>query len=105
MMSKLSDSEIEQWVLTELGLSEAIQSREICVLCDNGVVTLKGTVNRFDNKLAASHAARIAEGVVGVVNKIRVMPPGALISWRAVSRRRAVRGRPGLFAKVESIPH
>jgi hypothetical protein len=70
-MSSLSDSEIEQWVLKEIGLT-ARGSREICVLSHNGVVTLKGTVKSRDHKLAVSRTAQIANGVVRVIDDIKV---------------------------------
>ena len=71
-MSTLSDSEIEQRVLRELIMNDAITSREICVVCRHSVVTLKGTVHSFQNKSAATQATKAVNGVVGVVNEIRV---------------------------------
>ena len=97
-MRKLRDSEIEQWVLRELGLSNAIHSREICVLARDGVVTLRGTVAGFSNKMAASHAARVALGVVSVVNRMRVKPEPVMA--RSVTVPLAARPIPGLFAEV-----
>src|SRR5687767_1696971 len=72
IMSTLSDSEIEQRVLRELIMNDAITSREICVVCRHSVVTLRGTVHSFENKSAATQATKIVNGVVGVVNQIRV---------------------------------
>src|SRR5687768_11185690 len=71
-MSNLSDSEIEQRVLRELSLNDGIASREICVVCRHSVVTLRGTVHSFENKSAATEATKTVNGVVGVVNQIRV---------------------------------
>ena len=70
-MSKLSDSEIEQWVLREIG-STLNGSREICVFSHNGVVTLRGTVNSSAQKLAVSRAAQISNGVVCVIDDMKV---------------------------------
>ena len=70
-MSNLPDSEIEQWVLKEIGLA-AKGSREICVFSFNGVVTLQGTVKSRDQQLAVSRAAQIANGVVCVIDDIKV---------------------------------
>jgi hypothetical protein len=70
-MSKLPDSEIEQWVLREIGLT-ARESREICVYSHNGVVTLQGTVKSFDQKMALNRAAQIAKGVICVIDDVRV---------------------------------
>jgi len=71
-MSKLSDSEIEQRVLRELIMNDAIASREICVVSRYSVVTIRGTVHSFKNKSAATQATKTVNGVVGVVNEIRV---------------------------------
>jgi hypothetical protein len=70
-MSTLPDSVIEQWVLRELGLT-ARESREICVYSHNGVVTLQGTVKSFDHKLAVNRAAQMANGVICVIDDVRV---------------------------------
>jgi hypothetical protein len=70
-MSKLPDSEIEQWVLKEIGLTTK-GSREICVSSHNAVVTLRGTVKSNDQKWAVDRAAQIAKGVVCVINDIKV---------------------------------
>ncbi|HEY5883150.1 MAG TPA: BON domain-containing protein [Pyrinomonadaceae bacterium] len=83
-MSKFSDSEIEQRVLKELSLSDAIASREICVVCRHSVVTLRGTVHSFENKSAATQATKMVNGVVGVVNQIRVERSNGYIRPRIV---------------------
>jgi hypothetical protein len=70
-MSKLPDSEIEQWVLREIGLTTR-GAREICVSSHNAVVTLRGTVKSDDQKWAVDRAAQIAKGVVCVINDIKV---------------------------------
>jgi osmotically-inducible protein OsmY len=70
-MSKLSDSEIEQWVLREIG-STSNGSQEICVFSHNGVVTLRGTVKSSDQKVAVSRAAQISNGVQSVIDEVRV---------------------------------
>jgi len=70
-MSKLPDSEIEQWVLREIDLTTR-GSREICVLSHNAVVTLRGTVKSNDQKWAIDRAAQIAKGVLCVINDIKV---------------------------------
>jgi len=41
----MRDSEIEQWVLHELQLASEVAAKELCVLCTDGIATLKGTVN------------------------------------------------------------
>ena len=87
-MPRKRDSEVEQWVLRELSLSE-IRSCEICVFATDEVVTLRGSAETHQEKLAAEQAARRATGVVGVVNKMRVKPSTALIKrvpFRLVQR-------------------
>ena len=74
-----TDSEIEQWVLRELSLSEKLFSREVCVLASAGVVRLRGSAASYEDRLAVEEAARRAAGVVGVVNEIRIKPSIALI--------------------------
>ena len=75
----MRDSEIEQWVLRELSLSKKVCSQEICVVARDGVVTLRGSAQAYQDKVAVEEAARRATGVVGVVNEMRVKPCTALI--------------------------
>ena len=77
-MLKKRDSEVEQWVLRELSRSE-IRSREISVYSRDGVITLRGSVKTYQDKLAVAEAARRATGVVGVFNEMRIKPSTALI--------------------------
>jgi osmotically-inducible protein OsmY len=77
-MPRKTDSEVEQWVLRELSLSE-ICSREVCVCAREGVVSLRGRAQSEKDKLAIEEATRRAIGVVGVVNELRVKPSTALI--------------------------
>lgn len=77
-MPRKTDSEVEQWVLRELSLSE-IRSREICVFARDGVITLRGSAQTFQDKLAIEEAARGATGVVGVMNEMRLKPSTGLI--------------------------
>ena len=77
-MTRKTDSEIEQWVLRELSLSE-IRSREVCVFSRDGVITLRGSAQTHQDKLAVEEAARRATSVVGVVNEMRVKPSTAVI--------------------------
>lgn len=73
-MPRKTDSEIEQWVLRELSLSEKVCSPEICVLARDGVVGLRGSAQSFDERSAVEEATRRATGVVDVINEIRVRP-------------------------------
>lgn len=44
---------------------------------DGGIVTLRGTVERFSQRRAAEHDARGVEGVYEVINHLKVNLPGA----------------------------
>ena len=67
----MTDSEIEQWVLRELQYAGNIESRELCVSAQKGIVTLGGTVPNRVSKVAAKRAALRARGVKSVVNNLR----------------------------------
>ena len=75
---RMRDSEVEQWVLRELSLSE-IRSREVSVFARDGVVRLRGTAQSNSDKLAIEEAALRANGVTGVINEMIVKPSTALI--------------------------
>jgi len=77
----MRDSEIEQWVLSEVRLRTNGRLKELSVLSTNGVVSLKGTVLSRADKLAAQAAAEKAKGVVGIVNRLNLRP-------RSLTRRR-----------------
>src|SRR5580765_7804505 len=97
----MRDSEIEQWVLNEIGLtaeSRLAESRlkEVCVLSLNGVVSLKGSVQSRADKLATHEAAARAKGVVGVINCLNVRKRDS------VQRRTVVKSQ---IAPVSPIVH
>lgn len=75
-MLRKRDSEVEQWVLRELSLSD-ICSREVTVFARDGVLQLRGSALSNKDKLAIEEAALRATGVVGVLNEIRVKPSTA----------------------------
>jgi osmotically-inducible protein OsmY len=52
-------------------------SAEIAVAGDGGIVTLRGTVERFTQRRAAEHDARGVEGVYEVINHLKVNLLGA----------------------------
>src|SRR6187431_480412 len=87
----MRDSEIEQWVLNEIGLTTGGRLTEVCVLSVNGVVNLKGTVPVRADKLAVQRAAKQAKGVVAVINQLNV------------SKRKLVGRRPRLKSRVASV--
>lgn len=68
------DSDIEQWVLRRLQQDQGLASKELCVFCCDGVVTLKGSVPSYRSKMIAQSAAVPMDGVLAVVNEIVVEP-------------------------------
>ena len=76
----MTDSEIEQWVLRELRFAGNIESREVCVTANQGIVTLGGTVPSRISKMAAKRAALRARGVKNVVNNLRSVPSSRLVT-------------------------
>ena len=80
----MTDSEIEQWVLRELRFAGNIQSREVCVSAQRGIVTLGGTVPNRLTMVAAKRAALRARGVRGVVNNLRASSSRGALESRNV---------------------
>jgi osmotically-inducible protein OsmY len=54
-----------------------VDSAEIAVAGDGGIVTLRGTVERFSQRRAAEADARDVEGVEEVINRLKVSLLGA----------------------------
>jgi osmotically-inducible protein OsmY len=52
-------------------------SAEIAVASDGGIITLRGTVERFSQRRAAEHDARSVAGVYEVINHLKVDLLGA----------------------------
>jgi osmotically-inducible protein OsmY len=65
---------IRDAVEDELFMDIAVDSRQIDVLCNEGIVTLDGIVNNILAKERAERIAKTVKGVRAVVNKIRVLP-------------------------------
>ena len=84
-MSQRTDSEIEQWVLRELSFGKKIESKELCVSCCTGVVTLAGSVEHYRDKIAAEIAALRAPDVIRAINLIALKPCMALIEQRYIT--------------------
>jgi osmotically-inducible protein OsmY len=70
-MSK-RDSTVEDLVSGILLSDNRIGSAIIEVQGANGIITLRGTIDSVDSKLAAEELVRQQEGVVVVINKLRV---------------------------------
>jgi osmotically-inducible protein OsmY len=97
-----TDSEIEQLVIRELRSVDAFISRELCVFCRAGIVTLKGTVEDARSSTLAQHAACRCNGVIAVLNEVVVKRANASRrSWpraRTVVSLRATKIRAGASA-------
>ncbi len=102
-MLRKTDSEVEQWMLRELSLSMKIRSREICVLARDGVITLRGSAQSYQDKLAIEEATRRATGVAGVVNELRVAPCTALIKKVLTSVALTVPPSRGVLVQPKAI--
>jgi osmotically-inducible protein OsmY len=68
----VSDKDLERNVAEELSWDPKIDERPIAVAADDGVVTLRGTVGNFRQKLEAKHAAQRVNGVKRVENDLQV---------------------------------
>ena len=64
-------------VVDELAWDPAVDSSNIGVLVDDGIVTLTGHVATYTEKLAAEEGSRRVKGVRAVVDKLTVQPPPA----------------------------
>jgi osmotically-inducible protein OsmY len=72
------NSPLEKDVMSRLEDDPRIaDSAEIAVAGDGGIITLRGTVERFSQRRAAEHDARSVEGVYEVINHLKVDLLGA----------------------------
>ena len=72
------NSPLEDDVIARLEADPRItDSAEIAVAGDGGIVTLRGTVERFSQRLAAERDARGVDGVYEVLNHLKVNLLGA----------------------------
>ena len=72
------NSPLEKEVIARLEDDPRIaDSAEIAVAGDGGIVTLRGTVERFSQRRAAEDDARGVNGVNEVINHLKVDLPGA----------------------------
>lgn len=69
----LTDTSMADAVMANLDLDPRIPaSLEVAVAADDGIVTLRGTVERFSQRRAAAQAARKVDGVDDVDNQLKV---------------------------------
>jgi osmotically-inducible protein OsmY len=71
----LTDEAILKGIQTALILSPAVEAPEVDVRLQNGVATLSGTVQSWQEKETVRRVAEGVKGVVGVENRIQVQPP------------------------------
>jgi osmotically-inducible protein OsmY len=71
----LSNTQLQQNVLAELGWEPSLDAGHIGVSVHDGVVTLNGHVNSFWQKFAAEKAAGRVKGVTAVAEELEVRLP------------------------------
>ena len=77
----IPDKTIEAKIVQELHLAHSIlEPDRIKVKVNNGIVFLSGEVSFYREKLEAQTLASWQEGVKGVVNEIKVLPPHKAVS-------------------------
>lgn len=83
----MNDTELRQKVIDELELEPSIDSADIGVLVENGVVTLIGHVPLYGQKLAAERMAWCVNGVKEIVQNITVRNTGEPTSDEEIEER------------------
>lgn len=73
------DDGIEEWVNNSYFWDTNIDSTEVDVDVENGFVTLEGSVDAYWKKLRAENIASDTTGVLGVTNKVAVVPTESFI--------------------------
>jgi osmotically-inducible protein OsmY len=74
----LTDTPLADAVIANLDLDPRIpESLEIAVAADDGIVTLRGTVESFSQRRAAAQDAKQVDGVYDVDNELNVSLTGA----------------------------
>ena len=69
------ESDLEELVSEALLITDNIRQAVIEIEHDDGVITLKGTVETEQDRVAAEDLARQQEGVVEVINRLRIWVP------------------------------
>ena len=72
----MNDRELRQNVIDELDFEPSIDSADIGVAAENGVITLTGHVPSYAQKMAAERAAWRVKGVKAIAQEIKVRIPG-----------------------------
>jgi osmotically-inducible protein OsmY len=74
----LDDTRIEAAVQTKVFSLDGLSSRNVTVLIENGVATLRGFVETEEMKMNALKVAAEAEGVTRVIDELTIEP-----GWRS----------------------
>lgn len=87
----MTDGDLQAIVTAELVWEPHVDSDDIAVFAEGGVVTLRGTVSSLGQKHQAQNAAQRVDGVSGVSNHLLVRDTdfgrGAGAALRAVERQ------------------
>lgn len=86
----MNDKELRQNLIDELDFEPSIDSNDIGVLVESGVVTLTGHVPTYTQKLAAERAVWRVKGVKAIAQEIEVRIPGDKIQSDDEIAKRAV---------------
>jgi osmotically-inducible protein OsmY len=70
------DKTLRQTIIDALDFDPGLDSADIGVAVENGVVTLTGHVPTFDEKLTAEDLVKRIKGVRGIAQEIEVRPAG-----------------------------
>jgi osmotically-inducible protein OsmY len=70
------DAVLQRHVLDELEWEPSVDAAEVGVTAHEGVITLKGAVKSYSEKLAAQRAAERVQGVRAIANDLEVQLPG-----------------------------
>jgi len=105
MSIKLNDKQLRQHVIDELDFEPSIDSADIGVTVENGVVTLIGHVTSYAQKLSAERATWRVKGVKAIAQEIQVRIPSdkknnddeiaqraiSMLAWNSSVPREAVK--------------
>jgi osmotically-inducible protein OsmY len=69
------DIDLHKHVVEELAFDPSVDERAIAVAVSGGVVTLRGFVNSYSQKLAAEKAVKRVRGVHGIAEELTIDLP------------------------------
>lgn len=102
MLTRISDRQLRQDVIDELDFEPSIDSANICVVVDSGVVNLSGSVASYGEKLAAGRAAGRVRGVRAINQRLCVYLAGGK---RGDDDAELCRRACSVLAWQSSLPH